>query len=379
LTKAVRPHGENSLDKKPVSVKIPPLKPPSVSFGRYDKVKLIKSGVKIQALKIVRACLGLVIYLNKIQPVNFMKILVTGGAGFIGSHLVDALVEDAEEVLIVDDLSSGKKEFINPKAKFFEGDIRSADTQSAIKEFKPEAVFHLAAQKSVRESIRKPAYDAEINIIGLLKLLETCVDLGVQKFIFASTGGAMYGDNANLPASETEPENPESPYGLAKFASEKYLQLFSRLKKSKTMILRLANVYGPRQDPFGEAGVVAIFCQRAVAGETLFVNGDGKQTRDYLFVADAVKAFLKALSLDASGVFNIGTGKELSVLDIIMNLKTQHAPDLVYEHREPMAGEMLRSVLNCEKARQELMWTARVDFAEGLTKTFQYFKNNQNL
>ena len=304
-----------------------------------------------------------------------MKVLVTGGAGFIGSHLVDALIEKGEEVLIVDDLSTGKKEFVNPKAIFFQGDIRSAETQKKIKNFQPEVVFHLAAQKSVRDSIRKPAYDADINIIGLLKLLETCVAIGIKKFIFASTGGAMYGEGAKLPAKETEPATPESPYGLAKFTSEKYLELLSKLNNFKYTVLRLANVYGPRQDPFGEAGVVAIFCKRAIAKETLFVNGDGKQTRDYIYVQDVVAAFLKVLENDKNGIYNISTKKELSVLDITALIKKNHSHQVAYEHKEPMPGEILRSVLDSKKAQDELGWQAQVGFEQGLSKTYQYFND----
>jgi UDP-glucose 4-epimerase len=306
-----------------------------------------------------------------------MKILVTGGAGFIGSHLVDALVEKGEEVFIVDDLSTGKKEFVNPKAKFFRGDIRKDETQKEIKEFKPEAVFHLAAQKSVRESIRKPAFDADINIIGLLKLLETCAAIGIKKFIFASTGGAMYGDNANLPAKETEPANPESPYGLAKYTSERYIELLSQLNNFQATSLRFANVYGPRQDPFGEAGVVAIFCKRAIAKETLFINGDGKQTRDYVYVSDVINAFIKSLKSEKTGIFNIGTSKELSVLEIISTIKQYYPGKIVYEHREPMTGEMQRSVLDTQKAKGVLKWEFQVDFLKGLEKTFKYFEQEK--
>lgn len=303
-----------------------------------------------------------------------MRTLVTGGAGFIGSHLADALIEKGEEVLIVDDLSTGKKEFVNPKAFFYQGDIRSDETQEKIRNFQPEAVFHLAAQKSVRDSIRNPAYDADINIIGLLKLFETCSRVGVKKYVFASTGGAMYGEGAKLPAKETEPANPESPYGLAKFTCEKYLELLNKLNKINYTALRLANVYGPRQDPYGEAGVVAIFCKRAIAKEILFVNGDGKQTRDYIFVQDVVAAFLKVLENDKNGIFNISTKKELSVLDIIAFIKRNHSNQVLYKHKEPVPGEVLRSVLDSQKAKDELAWEAQIGFEEGLNKTYQYFK-----
>ncbi|MFA6587821.1 MAG: NAD-dependent epimerase/dehydratase family protein [Patescibacteria group bacterium] len=304
-----------------------------------------------------------------------MKILVTGGAGFIGSHLVDALILKGEEVLIVDDLSTGKKEFINPKAIFYQGDIRDDKTQEEIKNFKPEVVFHLAAQKSVRDSLRKPSYDADINIIGILKLLETCFSTGIKKFVFASTGGAMYGEGVELPAKETELATPESPYGLAKLTSEKYLELLGKLNNLQYTVLRLSNVYGPRQDPYGEAGVVAIFCKRAIAKETLFVNGDGKQTRDYVYVQDVVRAFLAAIENGKNEVYNISTRKELSVLGIIELIKKNHSQDVLFEHKEPMPGEIIRSILDYQKAKDELGWEPQIIFEDGLSKTYQYFND----
>lgn len=302
-----------------------------------------------------------------------MKILVTGGAGFIGSHLVDALVQRSHEVLVIDDLSSGKREYVNSKAKFFEMDIRDTETQAAIRAFQPEVIFHLAAQKSVPASLKHPAQDASINLVGLCNLLEVLPGLGLKKCIFASTGGAMYGDNATLPASEDQPPAPTAPYGLAKYASERYLELWGGLHGFTTTSLRLANVYGPRQDPYGEAGVIAIFCQRAVTGQPMRVFGTGEHTRDYVYVGDIVSAFLQALDGDAAGTYNIGTGQETSVNDIIRTLGIVVGKELTFERQPEVVGEMQRSALDAQRAAQILQWNPLSNLQEGVRSTYAWF------
>lgn len=303
------------------------------------------------------------------------RILVTGGAGFIGSHLVDALVARGEDVLVLDDLSSGKREYVNPKAKFAEVDIRTTAAQDAVRQFQPRVIYHLAAQKSVPESLKHPANDADINLVGLCRLLEVIPELKLKKFIFASTGGAMYGDNTKLPAAETQPAQPSSPYGIAKYASEKYLEVWSKLHYFKAVVLRPANVFGPRQDPWGEAGVIAILTKRAVEKEPMRVFGTGKHTRDYVYVADIVQAFLKALDTDVSGTYNIGTGQETSVLDIIASLSKVIGRALPVDHQPEVVGEMERSSLNAGKARATLHWQPAVLFEDGIRKTYEWFRS----
>lgn len=304
-----------------------------------------------------------------------MKILVTGGAGFIGSHLVDALVARGEEVLIIDDLSTGKREYVNPKAQFVERDICMTAALDVMRAFKPEVIFHLAAQKSVPESLKHPRKDAEINLVGLCNILEAIPGSGLQKFIFTSTGGAMYGDNAQLPAAESQPANPSSPYGISKLASEKYLEVWSKLHDFKSVVLRPANVFGPRQDPFGEAGVIAILAKRAVEKQPMRVFGTGEHTRDYVYVADVVQAFLLALDSEAQGTFNIGSGLETSVLDIIASLSKVTGRELPVEHSPEVVGEMERSSLDASLARATLHWQPTVSLQEGIQKTYEWFRS----
>lgn len=304
-----------------------------------------------------------------------MKILVTGGAGFIGSHLVDALVARGEEVLVIDDLSTGKHEYVNKGANFHELDIRSEKTRKLISSIKPEIIFHLAAQKSLPESLKHPTKDAEINIVGLCNILEAIPGTGLKKLIFASTGGAMYGDNAKLPAAENQPADPSSPYGLSKFASERYLEVWSKLHNFQTIILRPANVFGPRQDPYGEAGVVAILAKRAVTNQPMRVFGSGKHTRDYVYVADIVGAFLAALDTNVTGIYNIGTGQETSVLDIIKNLSNVTGRELPIDYQPEVVGEMERSSLEAGQAHTALHWQPKVSLEEGIQKTYDWFHN----
>ncbi len=305
-----------------------------------------------------------------------MRILVTGGAGFIGSHLVDALVARGEDVYVLDDLSSGKREYVHAKAHFTEADIRTAAAQDVVRRVKPEVVFHLAAQKSVPESLKHPAKDASINLVGLCNLLEALPSVGLEKFIFASTGGAMYGDRASLPAREDMPAAPSAPYGLAKYASERYLELWSGLHGFPVTCLRLANVYGPRQDPYGEAGVIAIFCKRAVSGQPMRVFGTGEHTRDYVYVEDIVQAFLAALDTGTPGTFNIGSGVETSVLDIVRTLEHIAQKPLSIDHQPEVVGEMERSALDAQRAAASLKWHPQSDLAAGVQRTFDWFASH---
>ncbi len=303
-----------------------------------------------------------------------MKILVTGGAGFIGSHLVDALVARGEEVLVIDDLSSGKRAYVNKEAKLVVQDIRVPEVREVIRAFQPEAIFHLAAQKSVPESLKHPRKDAEINLVGLCNILEALPGIGLKKFILTSTGGAMYGDDAALPAGEELPERPSSPYGIAKLASERYVQSWSTLHNFQAITLRPANVYGPRQDPLGEAGVIAILAKRAVEKQPMRVFGTGEHTRDYVYVADIVRAFLAALDSNTMGTFNIGSGKETSVLDIIQNLSHVVGNELPIEHQPEVVGEMERSALNATLAGTTLHWQPEITLQEGIQKTYEWFR-----
>ena len=245
-----------------------------------------------------------------------MKILITGGAGFIASHIQDAYISLGHEVAVMDNLVTGNKKNLNPKAKFYELDITSPGVLEIFQTFKPDLVSHHAAQMDVRKSVSDPTYDAQVNVLGFINLLEAARKVGTKKFVFSSTGGAIYGEQEYFPADEKHPKNPASPYGLTKFVGEEYLKLYERLYGIQHTILRYANIYGPRQNPHGEAGVVAIFCQKLLKGESPIINGDGKQTRDYVFVEDVVRANVAVLDEKITGVFNVGTGIESDVNDL---------------------------------------------------------------
>ncbi len=305
-----------------------------------------------------------------------MKILVTGGAGFIGSNLADALVAENHEVAIVDNLSTGVKENINEKAKFYEVDITDRDAlEKVFEEFKPEAIFHLAAQISVRHSTEDPAEDVKTNVIGTIDLLALAVKYGVKKFVYSSTGGAIYGDQAPRPTTEEAEEEPVSPYGIDKLFSEKYIHYFESLSDLKTVRLRYANVYGPRQNPHGEAGVVAIFTGKMLKNEPVSINGTGEQTRDYVFVSDVVAANMAALTAEGSGPYNVGTGVETSVNEIAEIMKEISGSSSEIGHAEAKPGEQMYSSLSTEKAKKELGWEPKVKIKEGLEKTIKYFQD----
>lgn len=306
-----------------------------------------------------------------------MRILVTGGAGFIGSSTVDALIaQGTHQVAVLDDLSSGKREHLNPAARFYPADVRDAARVAEVLEReRPEVVFHLAAQMDVRRSVEAPAFDAQVNLLGLLHLMEAGRRNGLRRVIFASTGGAIYGEQeSSIPCDEDHPCRPLSPYGVAKLASEGYLFFYNVAYGIRYLALRYANVYGPRQDPHGEAGVVAIFCGRMLSGQPVTIFGDGGQTRDYVFIEDVVRANLAALAHEGSGALNIGTGVETSVNQIFAELAraagVQSAP--VYAPARP--GEQRRSVIAPARAARELDWRPRVALPEGLAETLDFFR-----
>jgi UDP-glucose 4-epimerase len=305
-----------------------------------------------------------------------VRALVTGGAGFIGSNLVDALVARDHEVTVVDDLSTGKRENLDAAldagAELVEADIRDgAALRDLFARVEPEAVFHLAAQIDVRKSAADPAWDAGINVGGTINVLDAARQAGVRRVVNTSTGGAVYGEGQVIPAPESHPVAPEAPYGQSKFAAEGYCELFRRLHGLSTVSLRYGNVYGPRQDPLGEAGVIAIFCGRLIAGERPIVFGDGLQTRDYVHVDDVIAANLAAVDSDATGAFNVGTGVETTVLQLVDALAPLAEAQFDADHRPARPGEVQRIALDCTRAREELGWESRVRLDDGLTQTLE--------
>ena len=304
-----------------------------------------------------------------------MNVLITGGAGFIASNVADAYIADGHNVIIVDDLSGGYMENVNPKARFYQLDIRSDKLEDIFQKEKVEVVNHLAAQMDVRKSVADPKFDASVNVIGGLNLFECARKNGVKKIIFSSTGGAIYGEQDYFPADEEHPVRPLSPYGITKLCTEKYLFYYKAVYNIDHVILRYANVYGPRQNPHGEAGVVAIFCSKMLKGEKPFINGDGKQTRDYTYVGDVVKANLLALKLDKSSVYNIGTGIESDVNKLFQIIRSHLNSSCPEQHAPAKAGEQQRSVISYKKIEKELGWRPAVQLEEGLRITAEYFKN----
>ncbi|PKO20563.1 MAG: UDP-glucose 4-epimerase [Chloroflexi bacterium HGW-Chloroflexi-1] len=302
-------------------------------------------------------------------------ILVTGGAGFIGSHVVDAFIEAGHEVAVVDNLHTGKRENINPAARFYEVDIRDV---SALAEVfaaeKPTAVSHQAALADVRSSLADPVSYAQVNIIGALNLLEMCRQHGVHRFLFASTGGAVYGEPEELPASETCPTRPLDPYGVSKLAGEQFIDTYRHNYGLQYTILRYGNVYGPRQDPFGEAGVVAIFTSAMLRGQPVVINGDGLQQRDFVYVGDVARANVLALSISGSGIYNLGTGVPANIVTIFRELAQGAGYTLPEQHGPAKAGEVRVTYLDAALAQRELGWQPSVTLAEGLTRTVAWFR-----
>ena len=306
-----------------------------------------------------------------------MKVLVTGGAGFIGSHIADRLLEAGHEVVVLDDLSTSHVEHLPARARFYQMDLSSPWLDELFRIERPDAVAHQAAQASVRISVDDPVFDATVNVVGTVALLQASVRHGVRRYLFASTGGAIYGDTEAIPTPEDAPALPVSPYGAAKLAAEVYLRTFHALHGLSYAALRYANVYGPRQDPHGEAGVVAIFTQRLLAGEIARINGDGKQTRDFVYVGDVAAANLLALTSDAVGSFNVGTGVETDINRIFTIIKRLSASQQPEEHAPPKAGEQRRSVVDASKIARVMGWQPRTGLEEGLRQTVQYFRESR--
>jgi UDP-glucose 4-epimerase len=303
-----------------------------------------------------------------------MKTLVTGGAGFIGSNLVDALVARGDEVTVIDDISTGRRENLEQAiangAELVDLDVRDADAVAAtVDRVRPEVIYHLAAQIDVRYSVADPAHDSRINVEGTINVLAAAHASGVRRVVNTSTGGAIYGEGQIIPAPEEHPVAPESPYGLSKFCAENYCSLFTRLHGLSTISLRYGNVYGPRQDPLGEAGVIAIFCGKLLDGGRPKIFGDGTQTRDYVYVGDVVDANLRAADADATGAFNVGRGVQTSVLDIVEALAAQSSNGFEADHAPARAGEVQHIALDPSRSKEELGWEARVDLDQGLART----------
>ena len=303
------------------------------------------------------------------------RILVTGGAGFIGSHVADAYLQQGHEVAVLDDLSTGDRNLLHPGAPFYEGDIRDEELVNRVfGEFKPDVVNHHAAQMDIRRSVADPRFDAYVNILGSLVVLDACVMYGVRRMIFASTGGAVYGEQERFPADETHPTDPVSPYGVAKVSVEKYLRAYHEVHGIGFAALRYANVYGPRQNPFGEAGVVAIFTHQLLNTTEPTINGDGLQTRDYIYVGDVVAANLAALDGPETIVVNIGSGKESTVLDIYHGLVEAVGWGGAENHGPAKPGEQSRSVIDPVRAWETWGWRLQVPLEEGLKRTVRYFR-----
>lgn len=305
-----------------------------------------------------------------------MKIIVTGGVGFIGSHIVDLLIEKGHGVVVVDNLSTGRKDNLNSKAKFYMMDVNDTKLIEVFEKEKPEIVCHQAAQINVRTSLVNPINDAYINILGTINLLECCRKTKVRKFVYASSGGARYGEPINLPCKETDSIHPLSPYGISKHSAEHYIELYNKIYGMEYNILAYANVYGPRQDPWGEAGVISIFINNILSGKECKIFGDGKQTRDYIFVKDIAKANLLAIEkITKTKNFNIGTGKETSVNDLFEKISKIIGKGKA-AHTDKIPGEVLRIALDCNLAKNELGYQSSTEIDEGLKLTVDGYEEN---
>lgn len=305
-----------------------------------------------------------------------MKVLVTGGAGFIGSHVVDTYINDNYEVVVVDDLSTGRISNLNPKATFFEIDIRSSQLAEIFEKERPDYVNHHAAQMDVRRSIAEPLFDADVNILGSINLIECATKYNVKRFVYISTGGAVYGEPEYLPCDEEHPISPICQYGASKHTVEHYLYMYKVNYGLDYTVLRYPNVYGPRQDPHGEAGVVAIFTGQMLAGDQVIINGDGEQERDFVYVGDCAQANLMALSDHKdNGIFNLGSGRGTSVNEIFRALKRVTGYEREPVHGPAKLGETRRIYLDASKANRELGWVPTVRLENGMELTVDYFKN----
>ncbi|MEX0746943.1 MAG: NAD-dependent epimerase/dehydratase family protein [Rhodothermales bacterium] len=303
-----------------------------------------------------------------------MKILVTGGAGFIGSHVADALIAEGHSVHVLDDLSGGKEENVPSGAILHKADIRSDEVRSLFEKERFELVVHHAAQMDVRRSVADPRFDADVNIIGFLNLMEAGREYGLRKVVFASTGGAIYGEPEYVPQNEEHPLRPLSPYGITKLCTERYLYYYEQEWGIAYVALRYANVYGPRQNPHGEAGVVAIFVERMLEGRQPVIYGDGEQTRDYVFVGDVVRANVRAVAFESTGTFNVGTGRETSVNDLFRKIRDRIDTSIAEVHEKGRPGEQRRSVLDFSHSSTILNWQPGATLDEGLDKTVAWFE-----
>ena len=303
-----------------------------------------------------------------------MKFLVTGGAGFIASHIVDRLINEGNQVVVVDDLSTGSEGNLNAQAKFYKMDIRNPELASIFETEKPDYVSHHAAQGSVIKALREPALDAQVNIQGSLNVIQLSQKYGVKKIIYPSTGGALYGEPEYLPVDENHPVNPLTPYGVSKHTVEHYLYLYGANYALNYTVLRYANVYGPRQDPHGEAGVIAIFTQKMLDGERPIIFGDGAATRDYVYIDDIVEANMLALNRGDKGIYNIGSNRQTSVNEIFGLLKAESDFRLEPIREPKRVGEVQGIFLTNDKARAELGWTPKVELGEGVKRTVRYYR-----
>jgi UDP-glucose 4-epimerase len=307
-----------------------------------------------------------------------MRVLVTGGAGFIGSHVVDGLLAAGHSVAVVDDLSTGCRAHVHPSVRVCPLDIRNPDVADVFQSFRPDVLCHHAAQIDVRRSVADPVADADVNILGSLRLLELCRRYGTPRILFASTGGAMYAEPGLVPTPETQAERPLSPYGVAKLSVEHYLRAHSMNHGARVTVLRYANVYGPRQNPHGEAGVVAVFCERMLDGEAPRIFGDGEQTRDFVFVGDVVSANLAVLDADVTGVFHVGTGIETSINAVHAAARSAiGGARAVHEPARP--GEARRSALDATRLSALTGWRARTVLADGIAATAAYFAGTRRM
>jgi len=303
-----------------------------------------------------------------------MKILVTGGAGFIGSHIVDEYINAGHEVVIIDNLSTGRKQNVNDQATFIACDICDRKLDDIFAEHGFDVVNHQAAQMDVRRSVEDPIYDAENNVIGFLNVMQNCVKHQVKKVIFASSGGVVYGEQEYFPADEGHRKQPYSPYGVTKLIGEKYLFYYHLFHNISSTIFRYANVYGPRQNPHGEAGVVAIFLEKMFKGEQAIINGDGEQTRDFVYVKDVARANVLALEKGENRIYNIGTAQETSINTIFRTLNELTGVNMPEEHGAEKAGEQRRSVVAIDRAERELGWQPAYDLKAGMKETINFFK-----
>ena len=309
-----------------------------------------------------------------------MKVLVTGGAGFIGSHVVDAFIQNNYDVIIVDDLSTGRESNLNPAARFYRMDIRDPQISDVFEKERPDFISHHAAQMDVRRSVIDPLYDASVNILGSINLLENARNFGVKRIVYISTGGAVYGEPVYLPCDEEHPINPICPYGASKHTVEHYLFMYRENYGQEYTVLRYPNVYGPRQDPHGEAGVVAIFTRQMLSNEQVIINGDGEQERDFVYVGDCARANLFAVSTPhESGIFNLGSGHGTNINQIFDALKmsTGYSHDAV--HGPAKLGETRKIYLKADKARQIWGWEPEIELSDGLGLTVDYFREKERL